>query len=197
MYKKGRVKIGKMALFKKKSKAIVPEPPVMQAYPEADEIKESIQNAPVESGGDGLPELPEMPELPEGEESAEDIVGEVEEEEEAEEPRSKVKGRLTQELGHKQSLPKREKPAARELKLPSRDRDSEKKALFIKIDKFKEILASIEVIGKRISEVEDVISKLKEIKSREDALMDNWQQEIEDLKSKIESIEKNLSEKVE
>ncbi len=187
-----------MALFKKKSKAIVPEPPVMQAYPEADEIKEAIQNVPVEDSG-GLPELPEMPELPGGEESAEEIVGEIDEEEkeEAEEAKPRVKGRLVQELGHKQSLPKREKPAARELKLPSRDRDSEKKALFIKIDKFKEILASIDVIGKRISEVEDVISKLKEIKSREDALMENWQHEIEDLKSKIDSIEKNLSEKVE
>lgn len=184
-----------MALFKKKTKAIVPEPPKMPPYPEAEEMRISIKHGTPEPAEEALPELPE---LPEGEEGAEEIVEEIESEIEAEEAekRPKIKGKLVQELGEKPMLPKTGKKMAREIRTVAREPEKAK-ALFIKIDKFKEILASIELMERKASELENIIRGLKEVRAKEEQLLSGWHQEIEELKTKINLIERALSEKIE
>lgn len=182
-----------MALFKKKAKAI-PEPPKIPPYPEAEEMKVSIKH------GTLVPEegLPELPELPESEEGAEEIVEEIESEMEAEEAeeKPKVKGKLVQELGERPLLPKTGKKMAREIRTATKEPEKAK-ALFIKIDKFKEILASVELMEKKASELENIIQGLKEVRAKEEQLLSGWNQELEELKTKIVSVERALSEKIE
>ncbi len=191
-----------MALFKKKPKAIVPEPPRMHPYHETEEVKAAIEAAPGDDiGNAGEGGLPELPELPEGETEtdAEELVEEIEKEEEREKEEGRkirAESKLTQEIGERPKLPKREKPAAREIRKPAREKEREARALFIKIDKFKEILVSMELMESKASELEDIIRKLREVKTKEEQLMTSWQQEIEELKTKIASIERALAEKI-
>lgn len=191
-----------MPLFKKKVKAVIPEPPKMPPYPEVSELKESLKQEIPELKED-LPELPELPEgIDEKDESAEEIFKEIEREEEAEKAAKmpKIKENLVQELSEKPALPKlfkTGKKVAREGGISKEAMEEKAKALFIKIDKFKEILASIELMEKKAAELEEIIRRLREVKAKEEELMTNWQKEIEELKVKVVSIEKALSEKVE
>ena len=66
--------------------------------------------------------------------------------------------------------------------------------IFIKVDKFKEILESIEVVDRKIKEVEKIIDKLKEVRLKEDQQMASWEQEIEELKKRLEAVGETLSE---
>lgn len=180
-----------MPLFKKKKRGEIPEPPPMQPYPEAEEIKEAIQFDTKLEETAGLPELPEMPELPELPETEESATEEAEETE-AEKMTKEVPKKLTIEMKKPSkaiatvtATAAEEKPIIRETK-----------PLFIKIDKFREILASIEIIERKISEIESVINKLKEIKSKEEQVVADWHSELQELKAKLEIINKNLSEKI-
>ncbi|MEM2933251.1 MAG: hypothetical protein QXK80_00805 [Candidatus Pacearchaeota archaeon] len=164
-----------MPLFKKKKKVEIPEPPPMSPYPEAEKIKEAIQSKAEFIEETELPELPEMPELPE--------LPEIEENSKALEEAPK---KLTIEM-------KKSSETSEEIEKPM---IKEAKPLFIKIDKFREILASIEVIERKISEIETVINKLKEIKAKEEQVVADWHSELQELKEKLEIINKNLSEKI-
>ncbi|MCX8194150.1 MAG: hypothetical protein N3G19_02185 [Candidatus Pacearchaeota archaeon] len=166
-----------MPLFKKKKRGEIPEPPEMYPYPEAERIKKAIRPDTEAAEAAALPELPELPEMPESEEAKEGI----------EEPR-----KFTIDL--KKPLKAASAIAEETTEKPIVVRET--KPLFIKIDKFREILASIEIIERKISEIESVINKLKEIKSKEEQVVADWHSELQELKSKLEIINKNLSEKI-
>jgi hypothetical protein len=70
------------------------------------------------------------------------------------------------------------------------------KALFIKIEKFKEIVASIELISRKISELEDISQKIKQIKAKEDSEIADWQEQLNEIKSRLERIEEHFESKI-
>ncbi len=70
------------------------------------------------------------------------------------------------------------------------------RALFIKIEKFKNIVASIEMISRKISELEDIAQKIKQIKAKEDSEIADWQEQLNEIKARLEAIENNLESKI-
>lgn len=133
-------------------------------FPEVEEIQTSVGKLPE------LPELPELPKLPE----------------------------LPEQIPEFPEMPKVKKMLTRDIKVARVGEAKEKKTgiarpLFIKIDHFKEILASVDAIEKNVQEISDVIRKLREIRQREEQEMARWGQEIQELKAKLELIEKVLS----
>ncbi|MFH1823265.1 MAG: hypothetical protein ABH817_00925 [archaeon] len=71
-----------------------------------------------------------------------------------------------------------------------------KKEIYVKIDNFKNVLSDLDTIAKNMDEMDSIISELKDLKTKEDEEIGSWEQEIHDLKNRLMSIHKNLSEKI-
>ncbi|MEM4641227.1 MAG: hypothetical protein QXW65_01785 [Candidatus Pacearchaeota archaeon] len=93
----------------------------------------------------------------------------------------------------KQSKPKEFSEIIEEKKLLKSDL---KKPVFIRIENFKEIVETILSIGKRLQELEEIISKLEEIKQKEAEKLEEWREEIQELKEQLKVLEKNFSTKL-
>ena len=68
------------------------------------------------------------------------------------------------------------------------------KPVFIKIDKYENVVNAVEVIRKKITEAKGTLSKLSELKTHEDNELEKWGAELGNVESKIEVIESMLSE---
>lgn len=70
------------------------------------------------------------------------------------------------------------------------------KALYIKVEKFRDIVASIDIIAKKIDELSDLAQKIKQIKAKEDSEIADWQEQLNSIKAKLETIEESLESKI-
>ncbi|MCX8194455.1 MAG: hypothetical protein N3G19_03830, partial [Candidatus Pacearchaeota archaeon] len=141
-------------------------------YPEVEAIKESAK--PIAEAE--LPKLPELPELPEPETEELPMPEAMEEETEI---KSKLPKKLTQEIGPVRTVPTVKQPVVTAggpaippttpAGLPRTgagveavvEKPLKPRPVFIKIDKFKEITASVDSIEKDVQEIAGVIKRLK------------------------------------
>jgi hypothetical protein len=70
----------------------------------------------------------------------------------------------------------------------------EEKPLFVKIDRYKEALSSINDIKNKLKEIEVILNKLEEIKNEEDKELSTWHDNIDTIKEKLISVDKKLFE---
>lgn len=205
-----------MPLFKKrktkKGFSEIPEAPEY-AFPEAEEVRDGLIK---KSEGEKSPQELELPELPQ--EKIEGIKKEKTKSEElpfltegiSKKEKKEISAKLQKtRTKHKLRLPSKLTQEIDNIKkdnikkIGSRNERKEKiekiksiqirRPVFIKIDHFKEILESIDKIEKRVHEVDVIIKKLKEIRLKEDQEMTSWEQEVQEIKSRLEEIEKSLS----
>lgn len=163
---------------------------IKQALDAKNEATETYDLARMPLGRSRKPVLPEIPELPEAEETESEKKGigmpelpELPEEEEMTIPEfPKKEGKKPKTLGQEKKTELRERVM------------KEKRPLFIKIDKFKEILASIKTIEQKVKLTSDIIQRLKKIRDEESEIMDDWEAGVQELKAKLGAIEKELSE---
>ena len=71
---------------------------------------------------------------------------------------------------------------------------SESNHVFVKIDKYKEILEIVEVINKKVNNVKQLISDLEELKNKEEEEIMNWEKNMDEITYKVESIKEQISE---
>ena len=129
-----------------------------------------------------LPEFPsaeeEIPELPQYEPSISQLKREVSKNDE--------------------DIPFREKriaPVMAGAKMkPSHVNMGEEKPLFIKIDHYKEALRAIDTMKAKITEAEQVLHSLEEIREDENTKLEKWKSELENIKDKLLSIDHSLFE---
>jgi hypothetical protein len=69
---------------------------------------------------------------------------------------------------------------------------SESNPVFVKIDKYKEILAIVEVINKKTIGVKQILSELRELKNKEEEEINNWSKNIDEITSKLEAMQEEL-----
>lgn len=69
----------------------------------------------------------------------------------------------------------------------------ESNPVFVKVEKYKEIMDIINVIDKKIGNVKQILTDLDELKSREDDEIASWQKNIEDVGHKLDSLKEELS----
>ncbi len=69
--------------------------------------------------------------------------------------------------------------------------------LFIQIEKFEEASESFEQIKEKLSEVENSLKKIKDIKIKEEKELEEWERELEVIKSRIDSIDNSIFNKIE
>jgi hypothetical protein len=66
-------------------------------------------------------------------------------------------------------------------------------SIFIKLDKFQVTLEAFRDINQKIREIENLLISTKEIKSREEKELEDWEREIEEIKIKLDTIGKEIS----
>ena len=68
------------------------------------------------------------------------------------------------------------------------------KPVFIKIEKYENVVDAVRVIRKKINEAKGTLGKLSELKTHEDDELAKWSTELGNVESKIDVIENMLSE---
>ncbi|MBI2047243.1 hypothetical protein HYT26_03720 [Candidatus Pacearchaeota archaeon] len=69
--------------------------------------------------------------------------------------------------------------------------------LFVRIDKFESAMNNFGEIKKKIGEIDRLLRDIKEVRNKEEAELTGWEREIETIKSRLDSIDKEIFEKVE
>ena len=155
----------------------------------------SITKKPDEKKSAGVQKAPSFPEFPSFEESSssdfpayEPTIGEIKKE-------------VTKSEFPSFDIPSREKKPEPKMFAASQSSQSrmehsgsEDHMLFIKIDKYKEAMKDVHNLKMKISEAEKILSSLDELKNEEDAKLAKWNSEIQELKNKLMSLDKNLFE---
>lgn len=68
------------------------------------------------------------------------------------------------------------------------------KPLFVKIEKYKEVMATVNELKKRLSEASSILTELNKIKENEERELAAWHDDLELIKERLMSIDKTLFE---
>ena len=68
-----------------------------------------------------------------------------------------------------------------------------KSSVFVKIDRYREIYDVINQIKSKLEEAKQLLRKIKELKSQEDAELTSWQNELETVEQKLSTITKAMT----
>ncbi len=66
--------------------------------------------------------------------------------------------------------------------------------IFVKIEEYKDVLDTINAIKMKLTDAKDVLSQLSDLKAQEDAEIENWKSELEDVERKMNFIDSSLFE---
>ena len=67
---------------------------------------------------------------------------------------------------------------------------------FIRIDKFNETKENFDNINIKVGEIEQILENLEKIKEQEDKELEDWKQEVNEMKSYLDSIDKEIFSKI-
>lgn len=140
-----------------------------------------------------LPEFPDMPseqELPAYKPSLSDIKEEVEKTDDLVDiPQRNI---LRREIP-KFRVPTEDFVPTEKMEMRSTNKQSGK-PLFVKIDQYKAALTAIDILKHKITEAEVCLKEIENIRSKEDAKLEEWKSDIQKLKDKLLEIDSNLFE---
>lgn len=70
----------------------------------------------------------------------------------------------------------------------------DKMPVFVKIQEYQDVTDMLALAKERLRKANDLLDKIKELKSREDEELQRWQQDLDDVEVHIENIDKRLME---
>ncbi|MEK6885578.1 MAG: hypothetical protein AABX17_01275 [Nanoarchaeota archaeon] len=134
-------------------------------------------------GTSKLPELPSLPSLPES--KANDSFG-------IQAIKSNIMGdknmpeeKRTIELGERIERPQFTSMTPRKMV-------AQKEPVFVKLDKFKDSVSKFEEIKTKINDIDSTLRKIKEIREKEDHELRAWEEKVQLIKEKVDSIDNSL-----
>ncbi|MBI2628771.1 hypothetical protein HYW74_01675 [Candidatus Pacearchaeota archaeon] len=71
-------------------------------------------------------------------------------------------------------------------------RTKKSEPLFIKLDKYESTLSTFNEIKLRVGEIESLLRNIKEIKSKEERELDDWEREIQTIKARLDQVDREL-----
>ncbi len=80
--------------------------------------------------------------------------------------------------------------------LPPRPTTKKAEPIYVRLDKFETTVETFEEIKDKINEIEKFLQKTKEIKQKEEEELLEWEREIQMIKTRIDSIDKNIFNKL-
>ena len=80
--------------------------------------------------------------------------------------------------------------------MPERQESSpvEERPVFVKLQQYREAMASIEILKQKLKEAEYILGKLEEIRTQEQVELTNCQNNLNKIKEKLIEIDKKLFE---
>jgi len=193
----------KIPLFgKKKEPEAVKEMPVPPRFPEMEEVKNAIKPA-VSQPSIFLPPLPQSPSLP--------PLTPIIRERPVERPSMMQYTSGYPIMPMPQEMPREMPERIQEISMPSPrrvivseeeaygygSRKKSKEPIYVKIEHFKVALASFEEIKKRLQDSFDLLDKIKETRAGEQEKINNWEKEMEEIKTRISELENKLFSRIE
>jgi len=70
--------------------------------------------------------------------------------------------------------------------------DKKEMPVFVKITDYKDVIDVIDLIRAKIKQVNGTLGKINELKNQEDAELEQWKNEINDIETKMNFIDKAL-----
>ena len=189
-----------MGLFKRKKEVVnegnLPELPELPELPDFPDLTSSLQESEIPDVPAGLPKIESytLPTL----------------------PNSETWDRFNQEAIKEAVYPSEPDYGLPKLKTISPKKDIEEKRtlelfsptymtkkmtkklepVFIRLDKFQMTLKTFEEIKNKIEEIEYLLKKTKEIKIKEEQELAEWEREMQIIKSRIDTIDKSIFNKL-
>lgn len=71
------------------------------------------------------------------------------------------------------------------------------KPIFVRIDKFQLARNSLETVKTKLSEIEELLKTIREVKAKEDAELSSWESEMENVKSRVQNVLNDIFERAE
>ena len=78
----------------------------------------------------------------------------------------------------------------------SKSHTKEIEPIYIRLDKFQTTVQAFQEIKNKVQDIENLLTKIKEIKEKEEQELNEWENEIQVIKSRIESVDKNIFDKL-
>lgn len=75
-----------------------------------------------------------------------------------------------------------------------RDIPGDEKPLFVQIEKYKDVLHTLDAIRLKLKDAEELLSTFEHIKTEEDEKLEAWKRDLQNVKDKLLSIDKDLFE---
>jgi hypothetical protein len=70
---------------------------------------------------------------------------------------------------------------------------NESNPVFVKIDKYKDILNIVEVVNKKVTGVKQLLAELEELKDKETEELNNWKNNLDQITHKLETMQEELT----
>jgi len=70
---------------------------------------------------------------------------------------------------------------------------NESNPVFVKIDKYKDILNIVEVINKKVRGVKQLLAELEELKDKETEELNSWKNNLDQITHKLETMQEELT----
>jgi len=182
-----------MGLFGKKKKEgkreELPLPPAPPRFPEMEEVKRAISFPNEELFMQPMPKMPFLQtpgsseDFPEPPISQKKVIEEMPPREIVRESREIKPVRIIQPVI--------------EMDRASKLRTKMKEPIFVKIEKFKDALASFEEIKEDLDNSFELLAKIRETREQEKEEIEKWEREITEIKEKIEGINSKLFSNIE
>ncbi len=97
-----------------------------------------------------------------------------------------------EEIYNNEPIDKTEAPSYQEPTTPGIQKRGQ--TLFVQIERYREAVTKMEHIKEKLAEAEKILSRLDDMKRKEDEELQKWHQDLESLRNKILSVDKNLFE---
>jgi tetrahydromethanopterin S-methyltransferase subunit G len=66
--------------------------------------------------------------------------------------------------------------------------------VFVKIEEYKEILEVLDLLNKRLVRSREIISRIREVKDQEDAELEMWVKDLDEVENRIAFMNKTMGE---
>lgn len=76
--------------------------------------------------------------------------------------------------------------------IPQKKIQTNSEPLFIRIDKYKDSIENLEEAKRKVLEIEEVLRNIREVRTREEAELTRWENEIKEAKSRLDNIDRTI-----
>ena len=77
---------------------------------------------------------------------------------------------------------------------PERNLPESGKPLFVQIDKYKDVMHTMDAIKAKLDDVDKLLDNLDQIKTEEDRKLEDWKRDLQNIKEKLVSVDRDLFE---